>query len=233
MVDLADAARAVSTRLGHEFRDPACLREALTHRSYAHENPDLGVGDNERLEFVGDAIVGAAAAALLHQTFPSAREGELTRRRADLVCERSLAALARELGIGEALRLGKGEERSGGREKPRLLASALEACIAAVSMDAGLHRALEVATALLSPFADTRAPGAFDFKSKVQEVLQGRGDGTPRYEVLATEGPEHERVFTVGLYGADAELAQGTGRSKSEAEQAAAKMALRALQGEA
>jgi ribonuclease-3 len=196
-----------------------------------HEHPDLGVRDNERFEFLGDSIVGAAAAMVLHERFPTAREGELTRRRADLVNEGALAAIAVELGIGDALRLGRGEERSGGRQKPRLLASALEACIAAIFLDGGIERAIAIARGLLAPRIDAVAPGARDFKSRLQERMQIRQE-TPRYELERTEGPEHERTFHVVVNRPDGSvLARGSGRSKLEAEQAAAREALVAIEG--
>jgi ribonuclease-3 len=162
---------------------------------------------------------------LLHERFPGAREGELTRRRADLVCERTLARIAEGLELGPALRLGRGEAKSGGRTKARLLASALEACIAAVLLDAGVPVALGVARRLLEPFAESVAPGADDFKSRIQELLQADGRSAPRYELLGHEGPEHARTFHVAIVGEDGELARGQGRSKSEAEQAAARAA--------
>src|SRR5688572_15429565 len=219
MVDPIDAAQAVATLLGHTFRDTTLLLTALTHRSYVHEHPELGARDNERLEFLGDSIVGAAAAVLLEERFPTAREGELTRRRADLVCERALAGIAEQYAVGAALRLGRGEERSGGRTKPRLLASALEACVAAVFLDAGIASAMEVARALLTPHVDALEPGAHDHKSKLQELLQSRGELTPRYELMRTEGPEHARVFHVSISRVGGEvIASGSGRSKLEAE---------------
>ncbi|GAB4110910.1 MAG: ribonuclease III [Sandaracinaceae bacterium] len=212
-------------RLGHRFGDLALLRQALTHRSFVHERPDLAPAHNETLEFLGDSVVGLAAATLLHERFPGAREGELTRRRSDLVCERTLARIAEGLELGPALRLGRGEEKSGGRTKARLLASALEASIAAVLLDAGLTAAVAVARRLLEPYADSLEPGAEDFKSRIQELLQAEGRGAPRYELVGHEGPEHARTFHVAIIGDDGELARGQGRSKSEAEQAAARAA--------
>lgn len=230
MLDPSDAASAVAARLGHAFRDTGLLDTALTHRSYVHEHPDLGAQDNERFEFLGDAIVGAAAASVLSERFPAAREGELTRRRADLVNESALAEIAAELEIGVALRLGRGEERSGGRSKPRLLASALEACVAAIFLDAGIDPAMQIARTLLGPRIDVLAPGARDFKSRLQERMQSRGETTPRYELERAEGPEHARIFHVAAVAGDgAALARGSGRSKLEAEQSAAREALLAL----
>lgn len=231
MVDPQDLAKSVASRLGHTFTDASFLATALTHRSYVHEHPEVTKSDNERFEFLGDSIMGVAAAGLLVERFPGAREGELTRRRADLVNERALCSIASELGMGEALRLGRGEERSGGRTKPRLLASALEACIAAIFLDAGIARATEVARALLEARVDTHAPGERDFKSRAQEILQGRGEVAPHYELERHEGPEHARTFFVRLVRANGEiLASGSGRTKLEAEQEAARTAMDQLE---
>jgi ribonuclease-3 len=232
------ALSVLEERLAHTFAQRARLRVALTHRSWAHEHaPREGAGPsayNERLEFFGDSLLGAAAAALLFERFPDAREGELTRRRADLVCERSLAHVAGMLELGKLLRLGRGEERSGGREKPRLLASALEAVIAAVALDAGTDRALAVARRLLEAEVDRAAPGALDFKSRLQELEQAEGRPSPRYELSGANGPEHARIFHVVIRGGDgAALAEGSGRSKADAEQAAARAMLEERDGSA
>ena len=220
-------------RLGHVFQRRHALRTALTHRSWAHEHAAReGQGEgphsyNERLEFLGDSMLGSAAASLLFELFPDAREGELTRRRADLVCERSLARIATALEIGPLLRLGRGEDRTGGREKPRLLASALEACIAAIALDGGIAVALRVARELLEPEVEHMAPGELDFKSRLQEREQAAGRPSPRYELRNADGPEHARVFHVIALGETGRLlGEGAGRSKAEAEQAAASSAL-------
>ncbi len=227
-------ASLLEERLAHAFADRALLKLALTHRSWAHEHAtrEGGQGEgpdayNERLEFFGDSLLGAAAAALLFERFADAREGELTRRRADLVCERSLAHVATRLELGARLRLGRGEERSGGREKPRLLASALEAVIAAVALDAGVETALDVSRGLLETEVEHTAPGALDFKSRLQEREQAEGRPSPRYEVTGGSGPEHARIFHVVIRDADGgAIAEGSGRSKADAEQAAARAML-------
>jgi ribonuclease-3 len=232
MDDLDERLDRVSAGLGHVFQDRGLLLDALTHRSYAHEKPQLAPRDNERLEFLGDAVAGLAVSTLLFHRFPEAPEGELTRRRADLVCEPSLAAIAGELGLGEALRLGRGEERSGGRTKPRLLASALEACLGAVQLDGGPQVADRVARDLFSERLDQAPPGARDFKSKLQTQVQAAGGGTPQYRVVDTDGPDHERVFRVALELDGTVIGRGEGRSKLEAEQAAAAAALDRPAGE-
>lgn len=216
---------AVASALGHRFDDRALLRDALTHRSFRNEQPDLSPRDNERLEFLGDAVLGVIVGSLLFEMFPDAREGELTRKRADLVCEGTLAEIAEELQVGPALRLGNGEDRSGGRTKPRLLASALEALIGAIHVDAGFQAAADAAQRLFeSRLAD--ATDRRDPKSRLQELVQARHRETPTYRLVRTEGPDHARRFFVALDVAGELVAEGFGRSKSEAEQDAARNGL-------
>lgn len=229
---MEDPLARIQEDLGHAFRDPTLLRDALTHRSFVNERPDLAPRDNERMEFLGDAVLGLAASVLLWRQYPDATEGELTRRRADLVCEKSLATLARGLGLGDALRLGKGELRSGGRDKPRLLASALEATLAAVYLDAGELAATRVALALLEPHTASLAPGESDYKSRLQEIIQAQRLAPPTYALVDTEGPDHDRTFHVEVRLADRTLGRGSGRSKLAAEQLAAQVALDALETE-
>lgn len=227
--ELASSLAALGRAIGHEPKNVPLMLQALTHRSFANERPELAPDHNETMEFLGDSVVGLAAAMLLRRTFPDAREGEMTRRRADLVCERTLAKIAESLELGPLLRLGRGEEKSGGRTKARLLASALEALIAAVLLDADVDTALRVATRLLEPHIDAMAPGEGDFKSRVQEHLQAAGRGTPRYELVGQEGPEHARTFFVAIHIEGTELARGEGKSKLEAEQGAARAAFESL----
>ncbi|MFK7986853.1 MAG: ribonuclease III [Sandaracinaceae bacterium] len=224
------AAAALEEAIGYRFQDRDFLRDALTHRSYVNERPDLAPRDNERMEFLGDALLDLAASALLFERYPGAREGELSRRRADIVCERTLAQIAETLSIGPMLRLGKGEEKTGGRDKPRLLASALEALIAAAYLDSGEREAITLARGLLVPHVAEDAPGAHDFKSRLQEVLQGERHTAPLYALVATEGPDHARTFHDEVHAGDEVLASGSGRSKNRAEQAAAQAALATLE---
>ncbi|MBX3271008.1 MAG: ribonuclease III [Sandaracinaceae bacterium] len=228
----ADWAQTVEARLGYRFRDPSRLLDALTHRSFVNERPDLARRDNERMEYLGDAIVDLAASMLLYERYPDAREGELSRRRADLVCETGLAVIGRELALGEALRLGRGEEKTGGRDKPRLLASAVEALVAAVCLDGGQDAAMRVACALLSPRLEASAPGELDYKSRLQETLQVGGVPPPVYELVGTEGPDHDRVFYVEAIHEGRVLGRGSGGSKLRAEQLAARDALERLDEE-
>lgn len=227
LVVLEPEALQLAERLGHAFHKPALLRNALTHRSLANERPDIAPTDNERLEFLGDAVIGMVVAAQLYGRFPGAAEGELTRRRADLVSESALAVIARNIDLGEALRLGKGEARSGGREKPRLLASAFEACIGAIYRDGGIHAAYDVVDRLFAArVASSMLPGALDFKSRAQEWAQAHLKTTPTYRVLETSGPDHQRRFNAAIQIDNEDVAQGQGGSKAEAEQEAARNAL-------
>jgi ribonuclease-3 len=223
-------AEGVARALGYQFRDITLLRDALTHRSFANEHPERAPRDNERLEFLGDAVLTLGVSAILWEQFPEASEGELTRRRADLVCEAALSEIARELGLGPALRLGKGEDRSGGRNKPRLLCCAFEACIAAVCLDGGTDAGLSVVRHLIMPRLLVPELGQRDFKTRLQELVQAMGSSAPRYQVVDTSGPDHAREFHVSCIGQERELGRGVGRSKLEAEQNAARFALSALE---
>jgi ribonuclease-3 len=233
VTELDDTISTLESGLSHVFADRALLLDALTHSSFAHERPGLARSDYERLEFMGDAVLQWAVSALLFSRFPDATAGELTRRRADLVCEEGLASIARAVGVGPGLRLGRGEERSGGRDKPRLLASALEACVAAVYLDAGAEVAMRVCCALFEARLSRIAPGARDFKTRMQEALQRRGRKPPHYELISVSGPDHARSFEVAIRVEGDELGRGTGRSKLEAEQAAAERALAAIEVDA
>jgi ribonuclease-3 len=223
---LDDAVLRLCERLGYSFTDKGLLLDALTHSSFKNERPDVALADNERLEFLGDAVVGLMVASLLYAQFPDSDEGELTRRRADLVSEKGLFEAAESIGIGDAMRLGKGEEKSGGRSKSRLLENALEACLGAIYLDGGADAAFEAARRIFEPRLHTSAPGHRDAKSRAQEWAQAHLGGTPSYRIVGTEGPDHDREFTVALELNEEEVATGAGRSKLAAEQAAAAAAL-------
>lgn len=219
--------RRLSERLGYTFSHPELLRDALTHKSYANERPKLAPHNNERLEFLGDSALGFVVSRLLFRAYPTAPEGELTRRRASIVCEAGLASIADEIELGPCLRLGKGEERTGGREKPRLLSSALEAVLGAVLMDGGAEALTEVGERLFAPSVKgALADATKDHKSLLQERLQRQRGPLPRYTVTAMHGPDHERIFDVSLSVRREEIARGSGKSKMEAEQDAAQKAL-------
>ena len=232
MAELNDQQRValLNVRLGlpEGSLDPKLALEALRHGSYAHER-SLSAGrpvlrSNERLEFLGDAILGFLIARRVYERFREASEGELTRLRAGLVREESLAIVARGLGLGDLLLLGRGEQRSGGRENAARLADALEAVVAAVLLSCGLERTQEVVDRLLAPLFD-QGLLARDPKTELQQLFQSRRR-TPQYKVLSVAGPDHARSFEVEVRLDGFPLGRGSGRSKKEAEQAAARAAL-------
>ncbi len=232
-----DKLLAIAQRLGHTFRDERLLERALTHRSAALEAAPTRrgrpAGDNERLEFLGGAVLAMAVSDALWHRCPEASEGELTRMRAAIVNEARLAEVAVAVGVGDALKLGRGEERTGGRAKPSLLADALEATFAAVYLDAGIERAREVVLACMAHMSDRVASTVSanrDEKSELQELIQAKHAVTPRYEVVDTAGPDHDRVWHVEVRAGEFLRARGSGRSKKAAEQEAARNALRALE---
>jgi len=219
--------------LGHTFQDKTLLVEALTHPTYAYEYKAEKLPDNERLEFLGDAVLDLVVSEYLMASLPESPEGQLTRLRADVVCMPGLARLARSLNIGSALLLGKGEERNGGREKPNLLADALESLIGAVFTDGGFSAAKAVVLPLFVPLLQEALNAEDkDFKSRLQEFLQGSQRIPPVYKLVETTGPDHERTFCVNLMVDDRVISSGQGRTKKSAEQAAAELALIALSDE-
>jgi len=218
--------------LGHEFRDLRHLLRALTHSSYSHE--ESGDPDNEALEFLGDAALGFLVALALLQHFPGMDEGGLSKFKAFLVSRPNLAAAARRIDLGAFLRLGKTAEKGHGRTKDSLLADALEAVIASVLLDGGEEAARALASRLFGGQIEGLSREEVekqDYKTGLQERMQAGGRPTPRYRVVATEGPAHSPMFRVSLEVDGRELARGRGRTKKEAEQRAARMALRILQG--
>jgi len=219
--------------LGHSFQDKALLTEALTHRSFANEYQVENLPDNERLEFLGDAVLDLVTSEYLMATLPEAPEGQLTRIRAEVVSMPGLARIASSLDIGSAMLLGKGEERSGGREKSSLLADAVEALIGAVFTDGGFDAAKAVVLPLFVPMLEeaSKVEGQ-DFKSRLQEMLQASQRALPLYKVADAFGPDHERIFLVEVILDDTVISSGQGRTKKSAEQAAAELALVALSEE-
>lgn len=207
--------------LGHTFRDRSLLIQALTHRSFVNENDAPGVEDNERLEFLGDAVIDLVVSDELMTRNPAAREGALSRLRASMVDESALAKLARELDLGEALRLGRGEALSGGRDRSSLLADAFEALIAAVYLDGGFDAARGVLLRRLV-FPDRSAVPPGDPKTELQERLQAQRHLTPTYRVVGEDGPDHSKTFEVELLIDGAVMARAQGRTKKEAERTAA-----------
>ena len=232
MIELNDQERValLTERLGlpaGSLRADLAL-EALRHGSFVHERPAREqLRSSERLEFLGDAVLGFAIAQRMYDRFPGASEGELTRLRASLVREESLAIVARQLGLGELLLLGRGEQRAGGRESAGRLADALEAVIAAVFLSCGMERAREAIERVLLPLFEQAEALGHDPKTELQQLLQSRRR-SPQYQVLTVSGPDHARSYEVEVLLDGARLASGSGRSKKEAEQAAARAALAA-----
>ncbi|MCC6749554.1 MAG: ribonuclease III [Deltaproteobacteria bacterium] len=218
-------------RLGYVFRDPALLEQALTHRSHVNEGTGTRDAHNERLEFLGDAVVDLVVGQFLMEHLPTAREGQLSKLRAMVVSEASLARAAEALAVGDYLRLGRGEEQTGGRRKTSILADAFEAVVGAVHLDGGFEVAARVVRALLGHLIERAVGGELDgdHKTRLQEVAQGQVQQVPRYEVLEERGPDHAKVFTVGVFVGDQMVARAEGHSKKEAEQGAARLALEAI----
>jgi ribonuclease-3 len=227
LAELAALQKALKIRFKHK----AILEQSLIHSSYLNENPDLAPGDNERLEFLGDAVLGFVIAQELYQRFPNLSEGDMTRVRSSLVSQAALARMAKAIGLGDYLYMGKGEESSGGRRKPANLARALEALIAAIFLDRGMKTArkfiLKLAEKGLKE-APSRGVEA-DYKSKLQEVMQAKRQLKPSYRVIEATGPAHDRRFTVEVKVGGNVLGRGSGKSKKAAETEAARNALDSL----
>lgn len=220
---------ALQTKLGVHFDNPSLLLRALTHRSYLNEHPDFPV-DNERLEFLGDAVLGYITADVLFHRYPEMAEGELTRLRAALVRTEQLADLARRFDVGQHLRLGRGAAEGGGRERPSLLCDAFEAIIGALTIDGTITAARTFLEPLIGPLAERiiAAQTQVDSKSLLQEWAQAALGQTPIYHTTAESGPDHAKEFTVEVCIGDRRYGVGTGMSKQTAAQAAARAALAA-----
>jgi len=221
----------LAERVRAPLADRATALAAITHKSWVNEHRGDGAEDNERLEFLGDAVIDLLVSEYLMSRFPLAREGDLSKLRAAVVDEPGLAGIGRALQLGELLRLGRGEELTGGRDKPSVVADAMEAVIAAVFLDGGLaavHR-------LIDPFLEEAyaraADGSIDrdFKTQLQEQAQARYRASPRYRVVAELGPDHSKTFEIEVELRGEVLGRGSGRSKKDAEQGAAKLAVEAL----
>ncbi len=218
---------ALEDKLGYKFKDKTLLRNALTHSSYANEHRRQSISSNERLEFLGDSVLGMLVADALYVTRPDLSEGELTRLRAAIVCESSLAEAAKRLKLGGHLKLGKGEDAGGGRERSSILADAVEAVLAAVYLDGGVSQAEELVRVLL--LSDRPDMDAWDYKTALQELVQRESGQVLSYHTTDERGPDHDKTFVVevGLNGRV--VGRGEGRSKKEAEQSAAKVAIERL----
>ncbi|PJC36732.1 ribonuclease III [Candidatus Peregrinibacteria bacterium CG_4_9_14_0_2_um_filter_53_11] len=218
----------LEARLGVTFTDQDLLAKACVHTSYVNEHRDDGLASNERLEFLGDAVLELVTTDALYKQYPSNEEGELTAFRSALVKGENLAAVARDLGLGEFLLLSHGEEKSGGREKNYLLANMFESLIGALYLDRGYEVTREfIDRHILEHIGEIVEKGLYvDAKSHLQELTQEEKGLTPSYAVITEEGPDHNKVFTVGVYVGEELLAEGTGSSKQKAEQSAATNAL-------
>ena len=217
-------------RLGYVFSDRSYLDNALTHSSYANEQPHSR-RSNERLEFLGDAVLGFCAAKNLCRLYPDMPEGGLTRLRAELVCEASLHQVALALDLGSYIHLGKNEQCNGGRTRPSILADAVEAIIAAIFLDGGLEPAERfIEERILNDLRAGRRPVRTDYKTQLQELLQRSGGAAPVYSIVDQSGPDHDKTFTASVLLHDGATASGEGKSKKEAEQAAARAALALLE---
>lgn len=221
-------------RLGYRFGDRAILLQSMTHTSYGHEflnEKSIALRDNERLEFLGDAILDVIVSDILLEAFPSANEGQLSKMRAAVVNEKTLAMVAKSINLQDTLRLGKGELQTGGNQKPSILSSAFEALIAAIYLDGGFQAVYPVVRHLFAPlFTEERDLLAFyDHKTQLQEIVQARWKVTPTYHLLGTDGPDHAKTFEVEVRMNGKSLAVAGGNSKKEAEQNAAKAAIQSV----
>ena len=218
-------------KLGYTFQDRKLLEGALYHSSYANENRGRGIASNERLEFLGDAVLGMVVADHLYRAYPDMPEGELTRTRAALVCEGSLVKVARELSLGDYLKLGKGESAGGGRRRPSIQADAVEAIIAAIYLDGGIGSARK----MIQRFILSRNPGDVtenqDYKTALQELVQKESGQELSYHLVGESGPDHDKRFAIQVTLNGKVIGHGEGRSKKEGEQMAAQEAIKNLNG--
>lgn len=216
-------------KIGHVFKDRQLLITALTHSSCAYEMGDEQES-NERLEYLGDAVLDFIAAELIYRRFPEMDEGKMTEMRASAVCEKALAGFADTLGLAENIMLGRGEEQSNGNRRPSILADAFEAIVASVYLDGGLEAASNFVIPYLEQYlVEGRDPGLEDYKTTLQEIVQKNKGETLSYEVTGEQGPAHDKTFSISVLLNSNVIGKGTGRSKKEAAQEAAKEALKLM----
>jgi ribonuclease-3 len=234
---LSETMGPLERRIGYRFRDLGLLEHALTHRSRAHEDASGGVIDNESLEFLGDAVLGFVIADMLFRRFPTHSEGYKSKVKAGIVSAASLTRLAEDIDLGRFILLGRGEEKTGGRHKHAILADGFEALIASIYLDGGIDAAREFVVSRFGPLivaaGDQAADATFteDWKSALQEWLQANGHGLPVYRLAAAEGPDHRKRFDIEVLVGGESTGRAVGRSKKEAEQQAARLALQRLTG--
>ena len=223
--------KTLETKLGYQFQNPKLLDHALTHSSYANEHHLGSISSNERLEFLGDSVLGMIVADHLYRTFPDLPEGDLTRIRANLVCEGSLVLVAKEWDLGRYLKLGKGENACGGRSRPSILADAVEAVLAAVFLDGGLAHDRDIIQRFLLDRMEQVNRASRDHKTYLQELVQRKSGQVLSSELIGESGPDHNKTFQMQVLLNGQPIGQGTGHSKKEAEQAAANAAIERLEG--
>jgi ribonuclease III len=223
----------IEKKLGYQFQSKELLAEALRHSSYVNEQPSSDLRDNERFEFLGDAVLNLVVGHILMERYPHLKEGDLSRTRANLVNETQLATMARAINLGSCLQLGKGEIQTHGMEKNSILAGAYEALIAALYLDSGFKVTFNIIEKNFAPILDQvhSASDSYDYKSRLQEWVQEKHDAIPNYKVIDEKGPDHDKTFWVSVmvFGIEA---QGTGKNKKTAEQDAARKALEILEKE-
>ena len=222
--------KTLEEKIGYTFRDRTLLENALTHSSYANEHRDQGMPSNERLEFLGDSILGLVVADHLYRNRPDLPEGDLTRIRAALVCEGSLVEVAKSLDLGSYLKLGRGEESGGGRKRPSIQADAVEAMLAAVYLDGGIGQARKLIHNLILNQEREKIANGRDFKTALQELVQRESGQVLSYRLVGESGPDHAKCFSMEVLLNGQPIGAGEGRSKKEAEQAAAKAAVGKLE---
>ena len=217
--------KKIQAVIGYEFQDDTLLRSALTHSSYANELRRKGVSDNERLEFLGDAVLELVTSDFLYSKYPDYTEGKMTKIRASLVCEQSLAQVAADISLGSFLFLGKGEQQTGGRRRKSVLSDAVEAVIGAIYLDGGFANAKEFVLKFILTDIEKKSL-FFDSKTILQEYVQAQDTGALSYRLLSQSGPEHDKHFEAAAYVGEKQIATGTGHTKKAAEQEAAYHAL-------
>ena len=219
----------LETAIGYQFQNIQLLQNALTHSSYANERWHNSLLSNERLEFLGDSVLGMLVAEYLYHTFPDRPEGELTRMRADMVCEHTLATVANKIGLGNHLMLGHGEERLGGRSRESILADATESVIAACFLDGGLEAAARFVKKYILVEVPVTRLNNVDYKTALQELVQQKKNQVLSYTLVGQSGPDHDKQFDVEVSLNGSVVGKGSGRSKKRAEQMAAKAAMEKL----
>jgi len=216
-------------KINYQFSNKELLVRSLTHSSYANEGFHKNCISNERLEFLGDSLLGMTVAHLIYQRKPELSEGQMTKLRADLVCERSLAVLAKELDLGSYLLLGRGELSGGGRDRPSILSDALEALIAAIYLDGGYEPVKQLITTYFTPRVNAPVNNITDYKTQLQEIIQCKPGQTLIYEKIDEQGPDHNKIFVIDVKLNGKTIGTGRGKTKKSAEQEAAKIAIEDL----